>query len=75
MLNWAKALKREIYSFKTVFLLCTCVFVGEPICVHECRCPRRPEDGIRLPGVGVIGSFELPNVGARNLLGIPAKAV
>lgn len=28
----------------------------------ECRCPQRPEDGIRSPGTGVTNGFETPDV-------------
>lgn len=31
------------------------------VCAHDCRCLRRPEDGIRFPGAEVAGNFELPN--------------
>lgn len=29
-------------------------------------CLQRPEEDIRFPGAGIIGSYELPNVGAGN---------
>lgn len=36
------------------------------ICVHECRCLERQEEGIRSPGGGVTGSCEPTSVGAGN---------
>lgn len=34
------------------------------VCVHECRYPERPEDGVRPPGAGVTAGHEPPHTGA-----------
>lgn len=34
------------------------------VCVCECRCPLRPEEGIKFPGATAVGGCELPSVGA-----------
>lgn len=36
------------------------------ICVCECWCPWRPEEGIRFLVAGATGRYELPNMDARN---------
>lgn len=33
---------------------------------RQCRCQRRPEEGVRHPGLEVTRRCELPNMGARN---------
>lgn len=40
--------------------------VRDMVCPQECRHLRRPEEGIRTPGVGVTGSCELSNLSAGN---------
>jgi hypothetical protein len=45
------------------------VCVHMQVCVHalfECRFLQSSECACRIPGVGVIGSYELPSVGAGN---------
>lgn len=54
-----------------VCLLYVCVCMCVPSClltcllvyVCACRSPQRPEEGIRCPGVGVIGSCGAPDMG------------
>lgn len=36
-------------------------------CVYDCRCPWRPEEGVRSFGAGVTGVCELFSMGAGNL--------
>ena len=36
------------------------------VCTCVCRCSQRPEEASRALGVGVTGSWKLPNVGAVN---------
>lgn len=44
-----------------------CVCMGIIMCICECRCPQRQEEGVESPGPRFIGGFELSNVGAGNL--------
>jgi hypothetical protein len=40
--------------------------VGHCGYAHVYKYPKRPEEGLRFPGAGVIGSCELPGLGAGN---------
>ena len=58
--------------------LCVCVRVHVCVCVcvyaHEFWCPQSPQTS-ESPEAGVIGGYELPNVGARNLTLVLALGV
>lgn len=36
------------------------------VCACECRFPLQPEEDVGFTGAGTTGSYELPDVGARN---------
>ena len=46
------------YILKFVFYLIVCVW-----CVHECRCPRKPEQDIRSLELQVTCDYEVPYLG------------
>lgn len=57
-----------------MFFLCFCfvlIVVGGyvcwgTVCVHERRCPWRPEEGVQSPQSWISGSYKLPDLGAKN---------
>lgn len=49
--------------------MCMCVSLVSGSCV--CGDPQRPEEGLGSPGAAVIGSYELPDVGAGNHFFLP----
>lgn len=42
--------------------------------MHTCSCPRKPEEGAGSSEAGVVGKFEPPDTGARNLTGVFHKS-
>lgn len=37
------------------------------VCIHMCRCPRKPGEGVRALGTRFIGSLELLDLGCQEL--------
>lgn len=62
-----------ILALFLIMCMCVCFRVCILECVYECKCPRRPEEGVRLPQVDVTDGCELlygcpkPNVNPLSL--------
>lgn len=50
--------QNQFLNYLLLIMCCVC----EERCAHECKCPQRPEEVLRVSGGGVIGNCKPPNV-------------
>lgn len=56
----------KYFSNFIYFYLCVYVYIYVCMCITYMQCPQWPDEGMELPGTGVIGCCEMPNMGVWN---------
>lgn len=53
--------------------MCLCLLIDMST-LHVCRCLCKPEEGMEIPGAGIVGGCEPSNVGTGTELGSSVRA-